>query len=388
MKMDRRKFLGNSSMLVSAGALGLTAGTLANPTESHAATAAVPSAAEMAPHKYRLVATEEAFATTEQVESFRHMAATEWNDPDVVMWRGFLSNKPLLGKLLDLEHERLSIMDQTGVDMHVLSLTAPGVQMLDADAGTAMAASANDMLAEVIKRHPTRFAGLASFAPQDPNRAAKEIERAMGKLKLNGLIVNSHTNGEYLDDPKFYPIFEAAVSQNAAIYIHPRNLPQHADDILQGSLNLDGAIWGFQAETGLHAMRLIVAGVFDRYPNLKIVIGHMGEAVPYWLYRIDYMYNVYTSRRPELRKIKGKPSEYVKNNFLITTSGVNFHPTLKYCHEVLGPENIMFAIDYPYQESAEAAHFMQTAPLPPEDMEKMTHGNAERIFHITPPAAS
>jgi len=388
MKMDRRQFLGNSSMLASAGALGLTAGTLANATESRAAEAASPGAAEMAPHKYRLVATEEAFATPEQVESFRHMAATEWHDPDVVMWRAFLNNKPLLGRLLDLEHERLSIMDQAGVDMHVLSLTSPGVQMLSADAGTALAESANDQLAEVIKKHPTRFAGLASFAPQDPNRAAKEIDRAMGQLKLNGLIVNSHTNGEYLDDPKFYPIFEAATSQNAAIYIHPRNLPQHADDILQGTLSLDGAIWGFQAETGLHAMRLIVAGVFDRHPNLKIVLGHMGEAVPYWLYRIDYMYNVFTSRRTNVKKIQRKPSEYVKDNFLITTSGVNFHPTLKYCHEVLGPENIMFAIDYPYQESMEAAHFMQTAPLPPEDMEKMTHGNAERIFHITPPTAS
>lgn len=388
MKIDRRQFLGNSSILASAGALGLTAGTLANAAESRAAEAASLTRGEMAPHKYRLVATEEAFATPEQVESFRHMAATEWSDPDVVMWRAFLNNKPLLGRLLDLEHERLSIMDQAGVDMHVLSLTSPGVQMLSADAGTALAESANDQLAEVIKKHPTRFAGLASFAPQDPNRAAKEIERAMGQLKLNGLIVNSHTNGEYLDDPKFYPIFEAATSQNAAIYIHPRNLPQHADDILQGTLSLDGAIWGFQAETGLHAMRLIVAGVFDRYPNLKIVLGHMGEAVPYWLYRIDYMYNVFTSRRTNVQKIHRKPSEYVKDNFLITTSGVNFHPTLKYCHEVLGPENIMFAIDYPYQESMEAAQFMQTAPLPPEHMEKMTHGNAERIFHITPLAAS
>jgi len=388
MKIDRRQFLGNSSILASAGALGLTAGRLADAAESRTAEAASPATGEMAPHKYRLVATEEAFATPEQVESFRHMAATEWSDPDVVMWRAFLNNKPLLGRLLDLEHERLSIMDQAGVDMHVLSLTSPGVQMLSADAGTALAESANDQLAEVIKRHPTRFAGLASFAPQDPNRAAKEIERAMGQLKLNGLIVNSHTNGEYLDDPKFYPIFEAATSQNAAIYIHPRNLPQHADDILQGTLSLDGAIWGFQAETGLHAMRLIVAGVFDRYPSLKIVLGHMGEAVPYWLYRIDYMYNVFTSRRTNVKKIQRKPSQYVKDNFLITTSGVNFHPTLKYCHEVLGPENIMFAIDYPYQESMEAAHFMQTAPLPAADMEKMTHGNAERIFHIAPPAAS
>jgi 5-carboxyvanillate decarboxylase len=387
MNMNRRKFLGSSSVLLSAGALS-TVATGAGGAVKAAERATGERSMEMAPHKYRLVATEEAFATPEQVETFRQMAATEWKDPDVVMWRGFLSNAPLLNRLLDLEHERLNIMDQAGVDMHVLSLTAPGVQMLDADAGTALAASANDMLAEVIKKHPTRFAGLGSFAPQDPNRAAKEIERAMGKLKLNGLIVNSHTNGEYLDDPKFYPIFEAATSQNAAIYIHPRNLPQHADDILQGTLNLDGAIWGFQAETGLHAMRLIVAGVFDRYPNLKIVLGHMGEAVPYWLYRIDYMYNVYTSRRTNIQKIQRKPSEYVKDNFLITTSGVNFHPTLKYCHEVLGPENIMFAIDYPYQESMEAAHFMQTAPLPSEDMEKMTHGNAERLFHITPPAAS
>jgi 5-carboxyvanillate decarboxylase len=372
MKMDRRKFLGSSSMLLSAGALG----------------AANAAGARMAPHKYRLVATEEAFSTPEQVDSFRRMGATEWNDPDVVMWRSFLHNDLLLRRLLDFEHERLTIMDQAGVDMHVLSLTSPGVQMLDADAGTALATQANDQLAEVIKKHPTRFAGLASFAPQDPQRAAKEIERAIGTLKLNGLIVNSHTNGEYLDDPKFYPIFEAATSQNAAIYIHPRNLPQHADDILQGKLNLDGAIWGFQAETGLHAMRLIVAGLFDRYPTLKIVLGHMGEAVPYWLYRIDYMYNVYTSRGRDANKIKRKPSEYVKDNFLITTSGVNFHPTLKYCHEVLGPENVMFAIDYPYQESMEAAHFMQTAPLPSADVEKIAHGNAERIFHITPPAAS
>jgi 5-carboxyvanillate decarboxylase len=382
MKMDRRKFLGTSSMLLSAGALGGAGGDTAKAAES-----AGGGAAEIAPHKYRLVATEEAFATPEQVETFRRMGATEWNDPDVVMWRSFLHNELLLRRLLDFEKERLSIMDQAGVDMHVLSLTAPGVQMLDADAGTALAAEANDQLAETIKKHPTRFAGLASFAPQDPNRAAKEIERAIGTLKLNGLIVNSHTNGEYLDEPKFYPIFEAAVSQNAAIYIHPRNLPQHADDILQGKLNLDGAIWGFQAETGLHAMRLIVAGVFDRYPTLKIVLGHMGEAVPYWLYRIDYMYNVYTSRSGG-SKIQRKPSEYVKDNFLITTSGVNFHPTLKYCHEVLGPENIMFAIDYPYQESMEAAHFMETAPLPPEDVEKIAHGNAERIFHIAPPASS
>jgi len=370
MKVNRRKFLESSSMLLSAGALGAATG--------YAAPAPKPG------KKYRLIATEEAFASPEQVESFRRGAATQWHDPDVNMWRGFLANETILRRLLDFEKERLGIMDQFGVDMHLLSLTAPGVQLLDAEAGTALAASANDLLAETVKKHPTRYTGLASFAPQDPKRAAKEIERAMNTLKLNGLIVNSHTNGEYLDDPKFWPIFEAATALNAAIYIHPRNLPAHADDILDAGINLDGAIWGFQMETGLHAMRLIVGGVFDQFPKLKIVLGHMGEAVPFWLYRIDYMYNVYTSGGRGRIRIKRKPSEYVKDNFMITTSGVNFHPTLEYCHKVLGADNIMFAIDYPYQDTEGSVAFINSAPLPEADLEKITHGNAETIFHIPP----
>ena len=374
MRMNRRDFLEGSSKVLSASLLAGGA----------AGVAAVGAAADVPKpgKKYRLIATEEAFATPEQAKFFRGAAASEWHDPDVNMWRSFLTNEPLLRRLLDLEQERLGIMDQFGVDMHLLSLTAPGVQLLDADAATALAASANDYLAETIKKHPTRYTGLASFAPQDPQRAAKEIERAIKDLKLNGLIVNSHTNGEYLDDPKFWPIFEAATSLDAALYIHPRNLPEHVDDILNAAVNLDGAIWGFQMETGLHAMRLIVGGVFDRFPKLKIVLGHMGEALPYWLYRIDYMYDVYTSRGRDAHKIQRKPSEYVKDNFLITTSGVNSHAVLQYCHSVLGPDNIMFAIDYPYQETEGAVTFMNSAPLPEQDLEKITHGNAEKIFHI------
>ena len=150
--------------------------------------------------------------------------------------------------------------------------------------------------------------------------------------------------------------------------------------MVRADVNLTGALWGFQMETGLHAMRLIVSGVFDRFPNLKIVLGHMGEALPYWLYRIDYMYRSYTSGQDKLKKM---PSQYVKDNFLITTSGMNAHPVLKYCSEVLGSDSIMFAIDYPYQESVEAANFMNSAPLSEADCEKIAHGNAERIFRIT-----
>ena len=371
MIINRRKFLESSSLLLSASALDAAAGAAEQPQK--------PS------RKYRLVATEEAFATPEQVDFFRKAKDTMWNDPDVDLWRVFFSTPVIMRRLLDVDHERISIMDQAGVDVHVLSLTSPGVQCLDADAGTALATLANDQLVEIIKRHPTRYAGLASFAPQDPARAAKEIDRAINKLKLNGLIVNSSTNGEYLDNRKFWPIFEAITDTGAALYIHPRNLPEPAAELLKADVNLWAGMWGFQMETGLHAMRLIISGVFDEFPKLKIVLGHMGEAVPYWLYRIDYMYQNFSSilfKSASGRHLKRKPSEYVKDNFLITTSGMNTHPALQYCHSVLGPDNIMFAIDYPYQESVESATFMNTAPLPEQDVEKIAHANAEKIFHI------
>jgi 5-carboxyvanillate decarboxylase len=402
MKMNRRKFLESSSALISAGALGATAAkakgaaatsTAGGEANRDAASKAGAAAREVGvavkpSQKLRLIATEEAFASPAQVDFFRSAAPTTWADPDMTMWRNFLHNDVILRRLLDVETERLAIMDQFGIDMHLLSLTSPGVQLLDADGGTALATSANDFLAEAIKKHPTRFTGLGSFAPQDPRRAAKEIERAVNDLKLNGMIVNSHTNSEYLDDQKYWPIFEALAGLNTALYIHPRNVPQHVEDLMNGRLNLDGAIWGFQMETGLHAMRLIVSGVFDQFPNLKIVLGHMGEGVPYWLYRIDYMYNVFAAPGRGRFRTKKMPSEYVKENFLITTSGMNDHAVLKYCHEVLGPDNIMFAIDYPYQDTKGAADFMKTAmdkaKLPPEDLEKIAHGNAEKLFRIAP----
>jgi 5-carboxyvanillate decarboxylase len=357
MSTNRRKFLTKSSALLSAAAL---------------APAAQPQAPRPAGKKYRLVATEEACAFPEQFDAYRKITANPGNDDDLLMWAFFFKNTTLIRRLLDFGEERKRLMDENGVDMHVLSMTAPGVQFFDADTATAMATSTNDQLAEIVRKNPQRYGALASFAPQDPKRAAKEIDRAMNQLKLNGLIVNSHTHGEYLDDPKFWPIFEAAVASKAAIYIHPRNLPTDLQRLTRGKINLYGPPWAFHTETGTHGLRLIVSGVFDQFPDLKIVLGHMGESLPYWLYRMDKY----------IRSLKRKPSEYIQSNFLITTSGVNHHPVLKYCHEVLGPDNIMFAIDYPYVDTAEAAQFMQSAQLPDADMEKITHRNAERIFRI------
>lgn len=355
MATNRRGFIKTTSGLVSAAAL-----------------AKAQSANRDAGKKYRLVAVEEACAFPEQFDAYRKLTANPGRDDDLLMWELFFKNKTMIRRLLDFGDERLGIMDKFGIDMHVLSLTSPGVQFFDADTGTAMAESTNDQLAEIVRKNPTRYGALASFAPQDPKRAAKEIERAMTKLKFNGLIVNSHTHGEYLDDPKFWPIFEAAVANKAALYIHPRNLPLPIAELTKAKINLYGPAWAFHTETGSHAVRLIAGGVFDQFPDLKIVLGHMGESLPFWLWRMDHYI-----------RTKRKPSEYIKDNFLITTSGVNFHPTLRYCHEVLGPDNVMFAIDYPYVDTEDSANFMQTAGLPDADMEKITHGNAERIFHIT-----
>ncbi len=189
--------------------------------------------------KLRKIATEEAWSIPEVAQALKAVANSPTQSLDKLLVKGIYDaavdssgygKLDFLTGLIDIEEHRLSQMDDYGVDMHLLSLTAPGVQMFDADTATDLAALANDHMAEICRKHPTRFAGLASFAPHSPKRAAKEIERAMTSLKLNGLIVNSHTHGEYLDDPKYWPILEAAEAHNACIYIHPRA----ASDTLKG----------------------------------------------------------------------------------------------------------------------------------------------------------
>ena len=336
----------------------------------------------------RRIATEEAFSIPEIAAALRDVARSPTISQDLILVQRIYDAKAddvqarLLPRLLDLENERLQEMDKNGVDMHLLSLTAPGVQMFDADTATELAALANDKLAAVIKKHPKRFAGIASFAPQSPKRAAKEMERAINKLKLNGFVVNSHTNNEYLDYPKFFPILEAAEALDACIYIHPRA----ASDGMAAPFRdygLDSAQWGYGMEVSTHAVRMMVSGVFDRFPKLKICIGHMGEAVHFWLWRLDYM-NKNAQNRGSAPKTKLTPSEYFKRNFVITTSGQESHLALDFSIKALGVDNVLWAIDYPYQPSAPAVAFMDSAPVSAAEREKLYHGNAERIFHIKP----
>ncbi|HEV3481001.1 MAG TPA: amidohydrolase family protein [Candidatus Acidoferrales bacterium] len=334
------------------------------------------------PKKYRRIATEEAFAIPEQMEAQRELVAnTQEYDPDLFLWRVQTDpNGPVHNRLIDLYEMRMQEMDKYDVDMHLLALTSTGVQMMDADRAVAVAEIGNDRLREAIQRHPDRFTGLATIAVQDPPRAVKEIERAIKKLKLNGIMINSHTNGEYLSEQKYWPILEAIEDMNVPLYIHPRApIPLMAKAYRTD--HLEHAIWGYQAETGLHGLRLITGAVFDQFPKLQVVLGHMGEGIPYWLYRLDFMYG-----RVKIdfgrRKLKLTPSEYFKRNFYITTSGMNWEPTLKFCIEAVGADRIMWAIDYPYQDHPDAVEFMDAARISEKDKQAIYHGNAERVFKI------
>ena len=332
----------------------------------------------------RLIATEEAFAPVEYIREYLALAPS-LDTPASRYLASYYANPDFARELTDLDW-RLEEMDRLGVDMHVLGIAGPGVQAFDAARGTALAQVANDTLAAAIARHPGRYAGLAAVAPQDPQAAAREIGRAMGPLALNGLLINSHTHGEFLDDPKFWPILEAAVAHDAPLYLHP-NFPSDAMAGPFSQYGMAGALWGFGADASLHVVRMILGGVFDAFPALRVVLGHLGEALPFWLDRLDNRYS--NIRRRGLvpsgaKALERQPSEYFKTNFVVTTSGMTTAPPLDFCLSVMGEERVLFAIDYPYEQSAPAVEFIRTVPLAEEVREKIVHANAERVFRIAP----
>jgi 2,3-dihydroxybenzoate decarboxylase len=329
---------------------------------------------------YKRIATEEAWITPEILQGYKDMLARKEGDAGFrAMWGFFTNQNALTKKLLDLGAERIADMDATGIDVQLLLLTAPGVQVFEAGTATALAASSNDQLAEAVRKYPRRFAGLAAIAPQDPTGAAKELDRAMKKLGLHGAVVNSHTQGEYLDDPKFWEIFEAAEALNAPIYIHPQTPP---DDMITQFLKrgLERAVMGFGVEVALHTLGIITSGALDRFPNLKIVIGHAGEGLPYWMYRIDYMQE--NARASFMPKLKMKVSDYMKRNLYITTSGVPWAPAITMAQSVLGMDRVLYAMDYPYQARAEEVIMTDNFPIGPEDKKKLFQTNAEQVFRL------
>lgn len=341
--------------------------------------------------KCRLIACEEAWSIPEVAAELKKVANSPTQSLDKLLVKGIYDadhdasgygRMNFLEGLLDVEGERLRQMDEYGVDMHLLTLTAPGVQMFDADTATDLAALANDRMAEICAKYPKRFAGLGSFAPHSPKRAAKEVERVMTELKLNGLVVNGHTNGDYFDDYRFWPIFEAAEALDATIYIHPRA----PSDTLKGPLQdyaMDSAMWGYGVEVGTNMLRMMAGGVFDRFPKLRICVGHMGEMVPFFIWRINFM-NSRAQKVGRAPKTERSMEEYFKDNFVFTTSGVEDPLALRYAIDRMGIENVIWAIDYPYQPMKPAVDFIENFVCTDEERHALCHGNAERVFHIAP----
>ena len=224
---------------------------------------------------------------------------------------------------------------------------------------------------------------MTTLAPQDPEWSAREIVRGARELGFKGVQINSHTQGQYLDHPKFDPIFRALADTAQPLYIHPATPP----DTMIGPMlesGLDGAIFGFGVETGMHLLRLIISGIFDRYPDLQIVVGHMGEALPFWLYRLDYMHqaSVRSRRYPFTKPLRKTIGEYLRGNVLITTSGMAWAPAIRFTQQVVGEDRVMYAMDYPYQFHADEVRTHDNLDIPLATKKKLMQTNAERWFRL------
>jgi len=288
----------------------------------------------------------------------------------------------LIPKLLDLGDKRIADMDAAGIDMQIVSLTAPGVEQLEAREAIALAAETNDFLADAIKKHPTRFGGFAALPTAAPDKAAQELERRVREQKFAGAIINGHTRGRYLDDKFFWPILECAEQLGAPIYLHPTRPPKPVIDASFSGFSplvsdmLSGPGWGWHIETAVHVIRLILGGVFDRFPNLQIVTGHLGEGLPGMFRRLDIM-------APAVTGLKRPITAYLKENVHYTFSGFFFPPTfLALLLELGGVDRMMFSVDHPYQSMAEGRAFLEQLPVSAADKERIAHGNAEKLFKL------
>jgi 2,3-dihydroxybenzoate decarboxylase len=339
---------------------------------------------------YKRIATEEAWMMKDIFDRYMKLVETRaLNDPAFESLWSYYGTSPsprsvaTLKRILDLGEGRIADMDASGIDVQLLLHTAPGVQVFDAATANSLASASNDVVADAIRKHPTRYAGLAMVAPQDPAAAAKEMERGVKKLGLKGAVINSHTRGEFLNDQKYWGLFEAAEALGVPVYVHPSGPPtEMAKPFIERGL--DGAIYGFAVECGLHLLTIITSGVFDRFPKLQVVFGHLGEGMPFWMPRLDYMHaaQVRSQRYEALKPLKKKVSDYLRENVYITTSGMNWEPGVMFCRSVMGNDRVLYAMDYPYQFEPEEVVAMDALPLSDGEKKAFYQSNAEAVFKL------
>jgi predicted TIM-barrel fold metal-dependent hydrolase len=275
---------------------------------------------------------------------------------------------------LDLGKSRLAHMDAAGIDVQVLSFGSPGPQAFAADVAIPMARDANDVLFETAKKHPGRFAGFAALPTAEPETAADELERCVKKLGFKGAMIHGHQQGRFLDEKRYWPIFERAEALDVPVYLHPTvPHPDAMKSYFQGYEELARAGWGFAVDTSCHFLRLVFAGVFDAYPRLQIILGHLGEGLPFAMHRLDD----HTAAAAARRGLKKRPLDYLKENLLVTTSGNWYEPAFQCTLAALGVDRILFAVDWPYEANKTGVEFLKKISVSDSDRAKIAHRNAE-----------
>jgi predicted TIM-barrel fold metal-dependent hydrolase len=335
---------------------------------------------------YKRIATEEAWTFPDLVKAQIDYAdsADAPDDASLRMGTMFAGMPRSRSMLQDVGEGRIAHMDEYGIDRQLLLLTAPGVQVVRESDGIALAREANDRVTQSCRNWPDRFSALAAFDPRDVAGSVKEIDRAMSTLRLNGAVLNSHFQGRYIDEPAYDPILEALEHHDAALYIHPTAPP---DGARYQSRGFFGALGGFPHDVWLHTMGLIFSGAFDKYPKLRLVIGHLGECLPLHLYRFDWMQDN-ADGIPGMRggqpavKLKHPVSYYFHNNIWITTSGVGWEPAIKFCIDVMGPDRVLYAMDYPYQQSSDEVAAYDRLSIGDDHKMMLMQTNAENVFRL------
>jgi len=291
--------------------------------------------------------------------------------------------EPPTAQLQDLGADRLQAMDAMGVDVQVLSHTASGIPQLPTTDAVTLSRTINDQLAEVVRTHPNRFAGFATLPTPDPEAAARELERSVNTLGFKGAMIHGRTNDRFLDDPAFRPILEAAAALDVPIYLHPAPPPKAVwnayyegfDSAISESFATFG--WGWHLDTGIHALRMVLGGVFDRYPSLQIILGHWGEMIPFYLAR-------FTEAMTHTTKHLQRPlADYFTQQMHFTPSGMFTLPPFQLTLQLVGADRILYSVDYPFRADDQARAFLESAPISPADKEKIAHCNAERLLKLS-----
>jgi 2,3-dihydroxybenzoate decarboxylase len=326
--------------------------------------------------KKRIVAIEEHWGTEELTD----IASRSWGARKDAMWRDPNVFSGSIPRLWDVEKWRLPIMDQHDIAIQVLSVSHLVFQQLaDPTVALPLVRQINDLQAEVIHRYPDRFAGFASLpTAADPNAAADELERTVTSLGFKGAIIHGHTNGEYLDSPKYRVIWERAVALGVPIYLHPNEPSPDSIKMYRPYTELMGPTWGWVVETATHALRIIMGGVFDQFPKAVLILGHLGEGLPYLLGRLDEGY----AMSAKFGKLGKPPSEYMKENILVTTSGLYKPEALMCAINAVGVDRILFAVDYPFADPGTSLEVFDGTPMSDADREKIYHLNAERWLKV------